>query len=39
VLKNVEVVLRLYNQAGREGGKEEEREDIAEKGKTSHLIF
>jgi hypothetical protein len=33
MLENVEVVLRPYDQAGREGGKEEGREDIAEKEK------
>jgi hypothetical protein len=32
----MEVVLRPYNQAGREG---EGREDMAEKGKRSHLVF
>jgi hypothetical protein len=39
VLENVEVVLQLYDQAGRKGGKEEEREGMIEKGKRSHLVF
>ena len=39
MLKNVEAVLQPCDQAGREGGKEEEREGMAEKGKKSHLVF
>ena len=41
MLENVEVVLRPCDQAGREreGGKEGEREGMAEKGKRPRLIF
>jgi hypothetical protein len=39
VLKNVKVVLRSYNQAGREGEKKKERKGITEKEKRSYFIF
>ena len=39
MLENVEVLLGLYDQAGREGGKKEDREDIAEKGKRSRPVL
>lgn len=39
MLENVEIVLQLYDQVGREGGKEEERGNMTEKVKRSRVIF
>jgi hypothetical protein len=39
VLENVEGVLRPYDQVGREGGEEVERENMKEKGKGVHFVL